>query len=129
MATAVAGVGYAIIAVVRPAADAPTSGADGGEGAADRRPVGAQASPSSPLLLLGLWVGFLRYFDVNPYVAKSPSAAWDWLNDPARGEGGAADLRRQLGDVEEAALGFVVGLAVAIAVAIIFTLSRRSSGR
>lgn len=77
------------------------------------------------VLLLGLWVGFLRYFDVNPYVGKSPSAVWDWLNEPTRG----AERRTEILDaswvtLKEAALGFVVGLAVAIAVAIVFTLSR-----
>ena len=77
------------------------------------------------VLLLGLWVGFLRFFDVNPYVGKSPSVVWDWMTDAAQGEA----RRTELFDAawltgKEAALGFVVGLGLAILVAIAFTLSR-----
>jgi len=76
-------------------------------------------------LLLGLWVGFLRFFDVNPYVGKSPSAVWDWLTEPTRG----AERRAEIQDasfvtLKESAIGFVVGLGLAILVAIAFTLSR-----
>lgn len=77
------------------------------------------------VLLLGLWVGFLRFFDVNPYVGKSPSAVWNWITDPARG----AERRSEIYEAsfqtfKESAIGFVVGLGLAIGVAILFTLSR-----
>lgn len=76
-------------------------------------------------LLLGLWVGFLEVFDVNPYVGKTPSMVWDWVTDPEQG----AERRTELWDetkvtLTEAGAGFLTGLGVALAVAIAFTLSR-----
>jgi ABC-type nitrate/sulfonate/bicarbonate transport system permease component len=76
-------------------------------------------------LLLGLWVAFLEVFDVNAYVGKTPAQVWDWVTDPAEG----ADRRAELADATretlvEAGLGFAVGLAAAVVMAITFTLSR-----
>ncbi len=76
-------------------------------------------------LLIGLWIGFLEVFDVNAYVGKTPSQVWDWATDPVDG----AERRAELWDATretlvESGLGFLAGLAAAVAVAIAFTLSR-----
>lgn len=76
-------------------------------------------------VLLGLWVAFLEVFDVNAYVGKTPAQVWEWVTDPAEG----ADRRAELGDATretlvEAGLGFAVGLAAAVVVAVTFTLWR-----
>lgn len=76
-------------------------------------------------LLLALWVGFLRFFDVNSYVGKTPAMVWEAITDPEKGP----ERRAELWDATEvtlveSALGFLCGLAVALVVAIGFTLSR-----
>lgn len=76
-------------------------------------------------LLIGLWIGFLEVFDVNAYVGKTPAQVWDWATDPVDG----AERRAELWDATretlvESGLGFLTGLAAAVAVAIAFTLSR-----
>lgn len=76
-------------------------------------------------LLLGLWVGFLRWFDVNPYVGKSPSDVWNWITDAEQGAARREELFDATGEtLFEALRGFVVGLGVALGAAIAFTLSR-----
>ncbi len=76
-------------------------------------------------LLIGLWIGFLEVFDVNAYVGKTPAQVWDWATDPVDG----AERRAELWDATretlvESGLGFLTGVAAAVAVAIAFTLSR-----
>jgi ABC-type nitrate/sulfonate/bicarbonate transport system permease component len=76
-------------------------------------------------LLLGLWIAFLELLDVNSYVGKTPSEVWDWVTDPAMG----AERRVELWDATRHTLvetteGFLIGLGVAVLVAIVFTLSR-----
>jgi ABC-type nitrate/sulfonate/bicarbonate transport system permease component len=75
-------------------------------------------------LLLGLWVGFLEVFDVDPYVGKTPAQVWEWATDPVLGAERRAELQEATREtLVEAGLGFVVGLAAAVVVAIAFTLS------
>lgn len=76
-------------------------------------------------LLLALWIGFLNYFEVSSYVGKMPGEVRDWVFDPAMG----GDRRAELWDATrhtliEAGMGFVTGIAIAVGVAIVFTLSR-----
>jgi ABC-type nitrate/sulfonate/bicarbonate transport system permease component len=77
------------------------------------------------VLLLGLWIVFLDYFDVNAYVGKKPSAVWDWITDPAQGADRQAELREAtIKTLTEAGWGFVTGITAAVVVAVAFTLSK-----
>ncbi|WP_024802728.1 ABC transporter permease [Nocardia sp. BMG51109] len=71
--------------------------------------------------ILVVWSVFLRLVDVSSFVAKSPGDVWDYL---VAGPGAAAnrsaiasDLARTLLD---ASFGFVLGLALAAAVSLVF---------
>lgn len=76
-------------------------------------------------LLLGLWVGFLWWFDVSDYVGKSPADVWNWITDPVQGAARREELFDATGEtLFEALRGFLVGLAAALAAAIAFTLWR-----
>ncbi len=76
--------------------------------------------------LLGLlWIGFLDHFEVNSYVGKMPGEVWRWVTDPDLGAERRAELRAATGHtLVEAGMGFVTGIALAVAVAVVFTLSR-----
>lgn len=76
-------------------------------------------------LLLVLWIGFLNYFEVSPYVGKMPGEVRGWVFDPVLG----AERRTELWDATrhtlvEAGTGFITGIGIAVFVAVIFTLSR-----
>jgi len=72
-----------------------------------------------------LWMIFLQIFQLDALVAKSPADVWRYLFEG--GQAGAhrshlaSGLGRTLGD---AGLGFAAGLAGAVAVSLIFVLSR-----
>jgi ABC-type nitrate/sulfonate/bicarbonate transport system permease component len=71
------------------------------------------------------WIAFLKYFAVNPMVAKSPADVWDYLftmPDAAANRSAILDgLWRTLLD---AGVGLAAGLAAAVVVAMVFVLSR-----
>lgn len=92
----------------------------------------------SLVVLVVLWWAILKAADLDPLVAKTPSDVWDYFfdADPARGirpsgldgtavtpagaRSGALDaVLTTLGD---AALGFVVGMLVALVIAALFVL-------
>lgn len=76
-------------------------------------------------LLLGLWIVFLDWFDVNAYVGKKPSAVWEWITDPVQGSDRQAELREAtIKTLTEAGWGFVTGISSAVVVAVAFTLSK-----
>jgi ABC-type nitrate/sulfonate/bicarbonate transport system permease component len=87
------------------------------------RPLGNLAL--SLTVVVVIWVAFLAIFDVDPLVAKSPSAVGRYL---FTGTGAGAHrhlvlaaLGQTLGD---AGLGFAAGLAAALLVALAFVLAR-----
>jgi ABC-type nitrate/sulfonate/bicarbonate transport system permease component len=87
------------------------------------RPLGNMLISLATVVLL--WLAFLAAFTVDPLVAKSPVAVWDYLS--AGTDAGAhrhlvfAALARTLLD---AGLGYFAGLAAALVVALCFVLAR-----
>ncbi|WP_328391917.1 ABC transporter permease [Nocardia sp. NBC_00416] len=92
----------------------------------------ARSAVRTLLTLLGavvaivvVWTVFLRLVNVSPFVAKSPGDVWDYLlTAPEAGANRsaiAADLMRTLAD---ASYGYVLGLALAAAIALMFYFSR-----
>jgi ABC-type nitrate/sulfonate/bicarbonate transport system permease component len=76
-------------------------------------------------LLLGLWVVFLDYFDVNEYVGKTPGKVWEWITDAEKGAERQDELRAAtIKTMTEAGWGFVTGILSALVVAVAFTLSK-----
>jgi ABC-type nitrate/sulfonate/bicarbonate transport system permease component len=87
------------------------------------RPAGNVVVSIGAVLLF--WVAFLRAFDVDPLVAKSPAAVWRYLfadtDAAAHRHLVVSGLARTLLD---AGLGFVAGLVAAVCVALAFVLAR-----
>ncbi|MGI9028601.1 MAG: ABC transporter permease [Ilumatobacteraceae bacterium] len=73
--------------------------------------------------VLGLWVGFLRAFDVDPYFAKTPADVWSELvTGPDSATMRDVVLPALWSTLGTTAIGFVAGLAFAVALAVLFTL-------
>lgn len=92
---------------------------------APRRAVNGLAGiATSFVIVLVLWVGFLRFFDVDAFFAKGPVEVWRYLvTEPAAGEQRAevlGALRETLGTT---VLGFSAGMLAAIGLAALFVSS------
>ncbi len=76
-------------------------------------------------VVLGIWLGFLTAFTVDPLVAKSPADVWRYLFGPTDAAAHRhlvfSALSRTLLD---AGLGLAAGLAAAVLVALVFVLVR-----
>ncbi|GAA3694033.1 ABC transporter permease [Arthrobacter ginkgonis] len=76
-------------------------------------------------IVLILWVVALKVLDVSSYIGKGPLDVWEYLmleEDAAQNRAGLLSaLGRTMAD---AAIGFVCGLVVAVAIATLFTLFR-----
>ncbi len=81
-------------------------------------------------IVLAAWQALIMSGKISPYVAKGPLDVWRFLfvTDPdARA---TAEERRELlfdlaaVSLKDAAIGFVVGMAIAIVLAVLFTLSK-----
>jgi ABC-type nitrate/sulfonate/bicarbonate transport system permease component len=76
-------------------------------------------------VVVGIWVGFLAAFDVDPLVAKSPLAVWRYLfAGTDAGEHRHVVLSALGRTLVDAGLGFVAGLAAALLVSLLFVLAR-----
>jgi ABC-type nitrate/sulfonate/bicarbonate transport system permease component len=80
---------------------------------------------ATTIFLLALWVLFLRIIDVGSYVGKGPLDVWRYLFDDDQ----SAQRRSELWSntqvtMRQAFLGYVAGTAFAVAVAVMFVLSR-----
>lgn len=79
----------------------------------------------STALALGLWIGFIELLDLNPFFAKGPTDVWEFLTSGPNASADRAELvaalRTTLGN---AALGYLVGTAGALAMAIAVVSSR-----
>lgn len=82
------------------------------------------------LIVLALWQAVISLTNVSPYVAKGPVDVWNYLfvDDPTKAST-AAENRAELLDLtritlQDAAIGFVVGMTTAIVLAVLFTLSK-----
>jgi ABC-type nitrate/sulfonate/bicarbonate transport system permease component len=73
------------------------------------------------VVIIALWYAFLKAFNLDPLLAKSPADVWSYLQSGANRSAVLGGLGRTLFD---ASLGFVAGLAAAVLVALSFVLSR-----
>jgi len=72
-----------------------------------------------------LWIVFLQIFHLDPLVAKSPADVWRYLFDGAQSGAHRSQVASALGrTLLDAGLGFVAGLAGAVAVSLVFVLAR-----
>jgi ABC-type nitrate/sulfonate/bicarbonate transport system permease component len=84
------------------------------------------------LIVLGIWQLIISFGGISPYVAKGPMDVWQFLfvdEADVRPDDTAAthrdDLAALLGTtIQDAALGFGVGMAIATVLAVTFSLSR-----
>jgi sulfonate transport system permease protein len=73
--------------------------------------------------MIGLWYAFIHLWHLNPFFAKSPKDVWNWLTT-----GTDAGAHRHViieglaTTVKDAALGYIFGTAIAVAVAVVFVL-------
>jgi len=81
-------------------------------------------------IVLGLWQAVVSFTSVSPYVAKGPVDVWNYLFVTESGAHSTAAEHRQLmwdltqQTLQDAAIGFVVGMTLAIVLAVLFTLSK-----
>jgi ABC-type nitrate/sulfonate/bicarbonate transport system permease component len=84
------------------------------------------------VVIIGLWFAFLKAFNLDPLIAKSPADVWRYLTSGSSSESGAAARSSVFGGLGrtlfDALLGFAAGLAAAVAVALSFVLSRIVAG-
>ncbi len=87
----------------------------------------------SVLVMLALWIGLIRLYHVQSFVAKSPLDVWRYLftqhADKVHALRSAAENRAVLfrnlrTTLRDAALGYVAGIVLAMAVACVFVLQR-----
>ncbi|MGW1028719.1 ABC transporter permease [Streptomyces sp. NPDC002577] len=72
-----------------------------------------------------LWIVFLQVYELDPLVAKSPADVWRYLFEGAQAAEHRSIVASGLGrTLLDAGLGFAAGLAAAVAVALVFVLSR-----
>lgn len=75
------------------------------------------------VVVIVLWLGFLRVFDVDPYFAKTPLDVWRSLvTDPGAPEMRDLVLPALWSTLGTTLLGFVAGLAAGVALATAFVL-------
>ncbi|WP_402464478.1 ABC transporter permease [Isoptericola aurantiacus] len=91
------------------------------------RPVGRAALDAllTVVIVLALWWAVVNLTGMSPYVAKGPADVWEFLvsgPEAAANRTGLTPLLAQT--LQDAALGFVVGMAVAGLLAVLFSLSR-----
>ena len=73
----------------------------------------------------GIWQGAIDVFGLSPFVAKGPAQVYDFLfNSPAAASERSQLLSALAYTIRDAALGYVVGTVVAIAVALGVVLRR-----
>jgi ABC-type nitrate/sulfonate/bicarbonate transport system permease component len=76
-------------------------------------------------VLIALWYLFLRVTGVGSYVGKSPTDVWSYLMDAEQGGERRSELWSATSTTMwQAGLGYLVGTLVAVAVSIVFVLSR-----
>jgi ABC-type nitrate/sulfonate/bicarbonate transport system permease component len=79
----------------------------------------------SAVVAIIAWAGFLKLFDINALIGKSPLAVWNFLvTVPEATQNRSEIFDPLLITLRDAAYGFVGGMLAAIAVAILFVLFR-----
>lgn len=104
---------------------------------AERRGVAAKTIGRSSLnavitllIVLAAWQAIVSFTGISPYVAKGPMEVWNFLfvDDPDRNKT-ALENRELLAPLvvqtlNDSLLGFAVGMAIAVVLAVLFTLSK-----
>jgi ABC-type nitrate/sulfonate/bicarbonate transport system permease component len=76
------------------------------------------------LIVLLLWEGSMRLFDLNRYFAKRPGDVWQWLVTSPDAAAHRDEILDALGKTAQIAIpGYLVGLAVGALVAAVFDVS------
>lgn len=76
-------------------------------------------------IVLAAWWAVVTFTGISPYVAKGPADVWDFLfgaPDAAENRAGLAPLVGQT--LQDAAIGFAVGMVAALVLAVAFSVSR-----
>lgn len=83
------------------------------------------------VVVLALWQAVVSFTGISPFVAKGPMEVWNYLfvDNPERPNSTAASHRELLAPLvvqtlNDSLLGFVVGMAIAIVLAVAFTMSK-----
>jgi ABC-type nitrate/sulfonate/bicarbonate transport system permease component len=83
------------------------------------------------VIVLAIWQIIVSFTGISPYVAKGPMEVFNYLfvDNPERPNSTAASHRELLAPLvlqtlQDSLIGFVVGMVIAIALAIFFTLSK-----
>lgn len=77
------------------------------------------------VIVLALWWAVVNLTGISPYVAKGPADVWEFFfTSPEAAENRAEMMPLLAQTLTDAALGFVVGMLVAIVLALAFSLSR-----
>jgi len=77
------------------------------------------------VIVLAAWQGLILVLGISPFIAKGPLDVFNWLFTlPAAAENRAVILTNLGVTLNDAFLGFVAGLVVALVLATVFTLSR-----
>ena len=83
------------------------------------------------VIVLALWQAVVSFTGISPFVAKGPLEVFRYLlvDNPEKPDSTAASHRELLAPLVgqtlvDAVLGFVVGMAIAVVLAVIFTLSK-----
>ena len=79
----------------------------------------------SALVAIVAWAAFLKFFEINALIGKSPRAVWDYLvTVPEAAEHRTAIFDPLLITLRDAGYGFVGGMVAAVAVAVLFVRFR-----
>jgi ABC-type nitrate/sulfonate/bicarbonate transport system permease component len=77
------------------------------------------------VIIVALWWAVVNLTGISPFVAKGPAQVWEFLFIDPDAATHRADLLPLLWQtLQDAALGFAVGMLVATALAVVFSLSR-----
>lgn len=133
LSAAVSLIGYAIVSALarRLSPDQPDvlltpPGSDPRRPAWERWLRGIGGVVLTAAVVLGLWIGLLEVFGVNPYFAKRPWDVWEWLvSSPAAGEHRSEIYGAALETAAVAVPGYFAGLLLGVALAAAFSLSNR----
>ena len=124
VATAVASAGYALIALASRLLTAWDKGTS--TTALPQRTLNPIVNAVlSVAVLLVIWYGFLKIFDVDSFVGKTPRDVWRYLFTAPGASANRSVIFDALGvTLRDAGLGFVVGLVISSAIAISFVVWR-----
>jgi ABC-type nitrate/sulfonate/bicarbonate transport system permease component len=79
----------------------------------------------SAIVAVIVWEAFLRLFDINPLIGKTPGAVWTYMFTAPEAAANRTAVFDPLGTtLRDASVGFVAGMIAAIAVAVGFVLFR-----